>query len=307
MVARPQVTIAIPTYNRAAQRLPEALNAALSQRFGSFEVVVSDNASTDTTPQLLRQMDDPRLRYFRQPRNMGAHANFNFCVDVARGDYLLLLHDDDRIDPEFLARCIGALPSSGRVGVVISGVRVIDGAGALLSAHPNGATGLPTREFLLAWLQDEVALYLCNTLYHTASLRQIGGFRSPAGLFQDALATLALIARYGRADVAALSASFRRHDANRGRAAAVAGWREDSRLLLRQLTQYAPDRQIRHAAERYLSRKCYRQAAALPAPTRHWVMAQIWREFGFRYSPWAWRRRRSLRTSATHSPPAVRR
>ena len=99
------VTVGIPTYNRADSYLKNALKSALAQRYENFEIVVSDNCSKDHTQALVEQMDDGRIRYFRQEKNIPANDNFNFCLQQARGDYFLLLHDDDLIDPDFVAAC----------------------------------------------------------------------------------------------------------------------------------------------------------------------------------------------------------
>lgn len=281
---RPAVTIAIPTYQRADGHLRHAIACALGQSFTDIEVVVSDNASPDHTAQVVGEFRDQRLRYFRQARNIGAHHNFNFCLSQARGRHFLLLHDDDLIDPDFVAACIDALPSHGEVGVVRSGTRVIGPDGEVLSEHPNQVAGLSERDFLLGWFTGRTALYLCSTLYHTAALREDGGFHSPAGLFQDGVATVRLAHRLGRADVRAVKASFRRHPYNRGSGASVAAWVSDCRYLRDLILSLVPDPdgELERVAQRYFARKCWRAAAAVPGFWRRAAaFGRVWGGLGF--------------------------
>ena len=71
MSQRPYFTIAIPTYNRAAF-LREAINSALNQTNLDFELIISDNASTDDTQTVVASIKDERLHYVRQPANLGS-------------------------------------------------------------------------------------------------------------------------------------------------------------------------------------------------------------------------------------------
>ena len=91
----PKVTIAIPTYNRADDYLKQTLKSALNQTYENIEIIVSDNCSTDNTEAVVNSFNDSRIRYFRQQENIGANNNFNFCLKQAKGEYFLLLLDDD--------------------------------------------------------------------------------------------------------------------------------------------------------------------------------------------------------------------
>jgi glycosyltransferase involved in cell wall biosynthesis len=109
-VSEPLVSICIPTYQRAAT-LARALDSALAQTHPRLEVVISDNASGDGTAELCRAVAaaDARVRYLRQERNLGPTANFNALFAACRGDYVLMLADDDWLDPGYVAACLAAL------------------------------------------------------------------------------------------------------------------------------------------------------------------------------------------------------
>jgi len=99
---QPLVTIAIPTYNRA-NYLQEAIQSALSQTYTHLEIIVSDNASDDNTQEVVSKFCDPRISYIRQDTNVGMHANWQFCLEKAAGEFFLLLSDDDTLMPEAIA------------------------------------------------------------------------------------------------------------------------------------------------------------------------------------------------------------
>lgn len=130
----PRVTVAIPTYNRAAY-LMEALASVLAQDHPDFDVLVVDNCSTDDTPEHLATVCDPRLRWVRNESNLGPIGNNNRCMELATGDYLYLMHDDDQMEPENLSRKAALLDAFPNLAFVHSGFRVMDGAGQVVTAR----------------------------------------------------------------------------------------------------------------------------------------------------------------------------
>jgi len=105
MAADPLVSICIPTYNRAGM-IRTAIESALAQTYGNIEVIVVDNASTDSTEEVVKGIHDGRLQYHRNPVNLGLFGNFNRCIELAHGEYIHILHSDDSIDPGFTGTCI---------------------------------------------------------------------------------------------------------------------------------------------------------------------------------------------------------
>lgn len=287
----PLVTIGIPTYNRADGFLKQALQSALRQTYPHLEIVVSDNCSSDHTEEVVAQFSDPRIRYFKQPRNIGANNNFNFCVEQARGAYFLLLHDDDLIDADFVEACMRPLKVGTEVGIIRTGTRLIDGKGKVLRETPNEVGGLSTTDFLLGWYDRKTALYLCSTLFNTRRLREIGGFASRSNLYQDVVAEVKLAARFGRLDVREVKASFRRHADNGGSAAGTMAWCEDSLFLLDTMCEAVPKdarEKLRQEGLVYFCRKCYRNAANIkPSARRISTYWRVFRAFEFQYSPLA--------------------
>jgi glycosyltransferase involved in cell wall biosynthesis len=126
----PAVSICIPAHN-AARYLPKAIDSALAQEFEDFELVVLDNASTDETREICEAYRDPRLRY-EYEATPGQSIAWNRCLDLASGEYVILLHADDELRPQFLTRAVELLDSHHDVGLVHCAVEHIDETGAPL-------------------------------------------------------------------------------------------------------------------------------------------------------------------------------
>jgi glycosyltransferase involved in cell wall biosynthesis len=133
---RPQLTIGLPVYN-GERMLPEAVASLLAQTFEDFELVISDNASTDGTEEVCREFaeQDPRVRYERSPANRGSAWNHNHLVDQARGRYFKWAAHDDVYDPELLRRCIQVLDADPSVVLCHSLVDDIDIDGNVVHKH----------------------------------------------------------------------------------------------------------------------------------------------------------------------------
>lgn len=124
----PRVTIGLPVYNGAAT-LEASMASLLAQTFGDFELVVSDNASTDGTEALVRAVAarDSRVRYVRQARNIGANGNYSYVARVARGEFLKWASASDWCAPTFLERCVAALDANPDAVVAAPRTRLFEG------------------------------------------------------------------------------------------------------------------------------------------------------------------------------------
>ncbi len=93
-------TIIIPTYNRA-DRIAGTIQSVLNQNFSKFEILVVDDGSTDNTREVIKSINDPRLRYFRKNNEERAIAR-NFGIEQATGDYVTFLDSDDALYAHYL-------------------------------------------------------------------------------------------------------------------------------------------------------------------------------------------------------------
>jgi glycosyltransferase involved in cell wall biosynthesis len=135
-----QVSIGIPVYN-GDKYLAQALDSLLAQSFKDFEVVISDNASTDTTAEICQayRNKDARIRYFRSDRNLGAAWNHNRVFELASAPLLKWAACDDLLHPLFLERCVEALHKDPGVVLSHTYVRMIDERGQALRRRDQGS------------------------------------------------------------------------------------------------------------------------------------------------------------------------
>lgn len=121
----PTVSVGIPVYN-GEQFVAEAIESVLAQTDVDLELIISDNASTDRTSEICRKYAaaDDRIRYVRQPHNLGAAPNFNELVRLASGRYFSWVAHDDICRPAFLSACVSALEADP--GIVLSYPMVVD-------------------------------------------------------------------------------------------------------------------------------------------------------------------------------------
>jgi glycosyltransferase involved in cell wall biosynthesis len=124
------VSIGLPVYN-GARFLPRALDALLAQQGISFEILVSDNASTDATRDIAERyaQRDSRIRVWRSPSNLGIDANFARVLDAAVGTYFMWAACDDWWAPQFVRKLVTALEQHPDAAVAMSAVERVDESG----------------------------------------------------------------------------------------------------------------------------------------------------------------------------------
>lgn len=135
--AAPSLTIGLPVYN-GERYLRQALDALLAQTYTDFELIISDNASTDGTAAICREYvgRDPRIRYIRQEVNVGAAPNHNLLVPEARGRYFKWASHDDLYAPELIRRCVQVLEERPEVVLCHAWDAIIDEDGNVVRTYP---------------------------------------------------------------------------------------------------------------------------------------------------------------------------
>lgn len=117
----PLVSIGLPTRNRA-HLLSQSLGSLLAQTYPNIEFILSDNASTDNTEQVIQSLAkrDRRIRFVRQKVNIGGNANHEFVLREAKGAYFMWASDDDSWDPHFVETLVRVLEHNSAYGVAMS-------------------------------------------------------------------------------------------------------------------------------------------------------------------------------------------
>lgn len=127
---KPKLTVGMPVYN-GEQFIQIAIESILDQTFADFELLISDNASTDRTEAICRDLAtrDERIIYSRNDKNLGAAANYNRLVDLASADYFRWSNADDVIAPTLHERCFEVLEANPDAVLSYGKTKIIDGDG----------------------------------------------------------------------------------------------------------------------------------------------------------------------------------
>lgn len=189
MLEPPLVTVLLPTIGRM-DYFPAALAAVRAQTCSNLEILIGDNASTDGTAAFIEEMKarDPRIRsYLESERSMP--VNWQRGLDLARGEFLTIVSDDDLVQPEFVERCLAPLRADASLAVASCWCELIDGEGRPLpnlTAHQQAGF----REFgagrqILHWRAHALSSTIMCCVLRTAWVRALG-FAREAGLAADA-------------------------------------------------------------------------------------------------------------------------
>lgn len=176
-----KVSVCIPTYN-GAKYVGEAIASVLAQTFGDFELIIVDDCSTDSTQEVIASFRDKRCRYFSNSERLGLPRNWNRCLELCRGQYVCIFHQDDVMILDNLERKVQVLESNPAVGFVYSEAFQIDSEGNQLSdrwieGNPQQdciRTGL---EFFETSMLGTVNLVNCpSVVARRECYDQLGGF-----------------------------------------------------------------------------------------------------------------------------------
>lgn len=122
-----RISIGLPVYN-GERYIREAIDSILSQTFEDFELIISDNASTDETESICRDYasQDNRIKYYRNQENLGAARNYNRVFELSTGEYFKWAAHDDICAPEFLEKCLQILDSDSSIVLCYPRTKLID-------------------------------------------------------------------------------------------------------------------------------------------------------------------------------------
>lgn len=157
-VFRPLVSIGLAVYN-GEKYLEEAIDSILCQTFTDFELILSDNASTDRTEEICQRyvQQDKRVRYHRNETNIGGANNENLTFKLSRGKYFRWAADDDRMAPQLLEKCVSVLENNSDVVLCHTMVVEIDenGKEKKVNSRNNGQSAKAYIRFGTIALSDD--------------------------------------------------------------------------------------------------------------------------------------------------------
>jgi Glycosyl transferase family 2 len=258
-------TIAITTHNRHALLL-RALESAFAQTYQKIEVLVSDDASTDDTPRLMAEVRDPRFRYSRLEPPCGIASNFQNGLDCARGEFFLILNDDDELEPDAIEKLVRPFldPPNGykREEIVLSWCpcKIQDGERSVRYVTGGGPPLEPGIDLVTGLFDGTRGPRFCGILMRTKNAAEVG-FSSDHGGIPDVGIWTRLAARGGFACcVNEPIARYTAHEASCTGMSTAKSWQEageailgDIRADLERLGESGKVRQIRRSERNFIT------------------------------------------------------
>ncbi len=200
------VTVGLPVYN-GESTVATAIRSVLDQQYERLELIISDNASQDGTEEICREFagSDARVRYHRQPENIGLLNNYCYVVTHAGGEYFKWLGDDDWVHPSFISRCVAALVAEPSLVLVTTQQSYLHDDGSIQTS-PYGGVALRSDRSIerfeeMLHLLNESPLLL-DPLYALMRRAKIVPIRRANMLLEDQIfaAKLALTGPFGHLD-----------------------------------------------------------------------------------------------------------
>lgn len=127
----PRVSVVLPTYNHE-KYVGECIQSVLDQTYQDFEIIITDDGSSDGTVNVIKEFDDSRIQLYTYPENKGACTATNNCIRKTAGEYIAVLNSDDAWEPTKLEKQVKYLDSHPEIGAVFTKVTFVDETGTLI-------------------------------------------------------------------------------------------------------------------------------------------------------------------------------
>lgn len=202
-MAKCKLQVGLPVYN-GEKHLETALKSILGQTYGDFELLITDNASTDRTQEICLDYAarDRRIRYFRNARNLGLVRNFNRAFELSDSEYFAFASHDDGRKPTFLEKMVAVLDSDPSVVLAMSHIMLFDDSGNDITVYDTALrfrhemSGSPSTRF-----RDLIMIpHMCIDDYgvmRSSALRKIRPlYESHDGNDRNMLAELSLYGKF---------------------------------------------------------------------------------------------------------------
>ncbi len=177
----PLVSIIVPVFN-GERYLRESLDSIVNQTYSNVEILVMDDASTDSTSDIIAGYKD-KVKHVRQPQNRGIYGNANDGIAAARGEYIAVYHADDVYDSLIVEKEVEFLERQPEVGAVFCKDIFVNGEnqeyGRLqLPAELSGSRSLSYSTVFNSLLEYKNRMFVCPTaMVRAAAYREVGGYR----------------------------------------------------------------------------------------------------------------------------------
>lgn len=180
------VSICLTTWNRASA-LPETIESLLAQTFSDFELIISDDASSDNTEEMCRNYEtkDKRVRYFRNDRNLNMPGNLNAAIQRARGSYIANVHDGDVYRSDLIAKWKAALDAVPSAAFVFNAYKVAQADGSDRVYRMPFALRVPGEEIALHYFRTVTSCVWGTVMARSSAYEEAGIFDHSFGFISD--------------------------------------------------------------------------------------------------------------------------
>ena len=170
----PRASVGMPVFDRAST-VARAIESVLGQTFADFELLVSDNASSDGTEAICRRYADrdPRIRYTRHLTTLSGFDNFRFVLETARAPYFMWLPADDYVLPRLLELAVAVLDARPDVVCATPRAEFLEADGARRPATGSFALLGDARENICRYLVDPMDNSRFYGLYRREAVRRV--------------------------------------------------------------------------------------------------------------------------------------
>lgn len=204
------VSVVLPAYK--ATFLRKAMNSILSQTYTCFELVIVNDASPENIDDIVLSYHDERIRYYKNKENIGRKslvAQWNHCIDYAKGEYLVLASDDDMYQPTFLEKCVDLAMKYPEVDLIRSRVLQIDTNDSVIGVDSLLPEWTSKYEYFYYWMTGSSFVCIGNFMFKSSALKSKSFIDFPCAFGSDSASTIQLSQNGGVANTREMLFCFR--------------------------------------------------------------------------------------------------
>lgn len=209
-------SIGIPAFK--GQYLTECIESILSQSFTDFELIVVNDCSPDGIFDIIKKNDDPRIRYYENEVNIGAEHvidNWNKCLSFAKGDFFILMGDDDKMSPDYLSEFNKLIDKYPDLDIFHCRIRVIDEKSQEVELSNCCPEYEDTDNYILNCLEGRSEQFISDFVYRKSTLLSNGGFyKLPLAWASDYISAFIACGNKGIAYTSSPVFFYRKHQFN---------------------------------------------------------------------------------------------
>jgi glycosyltransferase involved in cell wall biosynthesis len=170
-------SIGIPAFK--GRYLNDCIDSILSQTFEDFEIIVINDCSPDGIYEIVKEFKDPRINYYENEVNIGAENvidNWNKCLSLAKGDFFILMGDDDKLAPNYLSEFDKLIDKYPDLDIFHCRIRVINENSEEMELSTICPEYEDTDNYILNCIQGRSEQFISDFVYRKSTLVNNGGF-----------------------------------------------------------------------------------------------------------------------------------